>query len=72
MKARINGVEVEGTPEEVQRLVDLLWPLREVPYTPQPTIPWGPQPIWPWPILITTANDHTTATVPDFQYRNTN
>ena len=47
MKAKINGFEIEGTPEEIKQLIGVSKEVEYVPvYPTYPTYP-APTPIWP-------------------------
>ena len=52
MKVRINGYEIEGTPEEVAQVIKLVDHQPLPPMTQPPTYPnpYSPQPFGPWPV----------------------
>ena len=62
MKVRINGYEVEGTEDEIRRLIGAPQEAPVYPYQPQPYVPVGPwpyqpepfNPYWPLPVVWST------------------
>lgn len=67
MKARLYGIDVEGTPEEIATLVKLVGAVEKVAPTPEP-IRYVPYPYAPWyqpiqPYITWTDNGTSAASV---------
>ena len=51
MKAKLHGIEIEGTPEEIAQVVKLVGQQTAPPMTaPVYPNPYAPQPFGPWPV----------------------
>ncbi len=52
MKAKLHGIEIEGTPEEIAQVIKLVGQLSPSPTTQPPVYPnpYAPQPYGSWPV----------------------
>ena len=73
MKVRINGYEVEGTEEEIRRLIGAPTQTPTYPYLPAPyvpVLPWQPYPSEPfnpyWPPTVIWSTSGTPLTTSTF------